>query len=237
MTAAARPRQEPPIRVVLAEDEPLFREAVARLLEDGGFEVVAQVGDPASLRSAVATTHPAVAVVDIRMPPTHRLEGLEAAVDLRRDHPGVGVLVLSHYLETMYPLTLFGGSACGVGYLLKKRVSGAAAFVAAVRTIAEGGSVLDREVVALMMGNRRRDIDSLSERERDVLALMAEGLSNRAIAERLFLAPKTVESHVRSIFVKLDLTPEAEGHRRVLAVLAYLRARPPNDITVRLPDE
>jgi len=225
MTALADPSaRESPTRVVLADDAALFREAVAGLLQHSGFEVVAQVGDPAALRRAVATTDPAVAIVDIRMPPTHRFEGLDAAVDIRQNHPQVGVLLLSHYLETHYPLTLFGRSARGVGYLLKERVSGAAAFMDAVRTVADGGCVLDPQVVALMMGNRRRDIDALSEREREVLALMAEGLTNRAIAQRLFLTVKTVESHVRGIFTRLGLQPAPDGHRRVLAVLAYLRA-------------
>jgi DNA-binding NarL/FixJ family response regulator len=220
---ASPPPQGPPTRVVVADDAALIREAVARLLEDGGFEVVAQVGDPAGLRSAVAATRPAVAVIDIRMPPTHRLEGLEAAVDIRRDHPEVGVLLLSQYLESHYPSTLFGADARGVGYLLKERVGGTAAFVDAVRTVAAGGCMLDPEIFALLMARRRRDIDALSEREREVLALMAEGLSNRAICARLFLTPKTVESHVRHIFARLGLPPEPHGHRRVLAVLTYLR--------------
>jgi DNA-binding NarL/FixJ family response regulator len=219
-----RPHRGSPIRVVLADDAELIREGIARILEDGGFEVVAQVGDPASLRAAVAATSPAVAIVDIRMPPTHRLEGLEAAVDLRRDHPGIGVLLLSQFLETHYLATLFGNSARGVGYLLKERVS-AAAFVEAVRNVAHGGCEVDPDVVTLMMGNRRRDLDALTERERQVLALMAEGRSNRAIAERLVLTLKTVESHVRNIFTKLGLLPQPDNDRRVLAVLAYLRDR------------
>jgi DNA-binding NarL/FixJ family response regulator len=235
VTAPVDPPQGLPTRVVVADDAALIRQAVARLLEDGGFEVVAQVGDPAGLRRAVATTRPAVAVVDIRMPPTYRLEGLDAAVDIRRDHPGVGVLLLSQYLESHYPLTLIGHSTHGVGYLLKERVSGAAAFLDAVRTVADGGCVLDPQVVTLMMGNRRRDIDTLSEREREVLALMAEGLSNHAISKRLFLTPKTVESHVRSIFARLGLLPEPDGHRRVLAVLAYLRAQPETPFIRRQP--
>jgi DNA-binding NarL/FixJ family response regulator len=209
----------------MADDAPMIRDGLARLLEDAGFDVVAQVGDPASLRTAIATTHPSVAVVDIRMPPSYQIEGLEAAVDIRRNHPDIGVLLLSQYLESHYPLTLFGDSPCGVGYLLKERVSGATALADAVRTVAAGGCVLDQLVVELMMGNRRRDLDVLSARECEVLALMAEGLSNRAISERLFLTAKTVESHVRSIFTRLGLHPEPDGHRRVLAVLTYLRAQ------------
>jgi DNA-binding NarL/FixJ family response regulator len=216
------PPRESPIRVVLADDTELFREGIARLLEDSGFEVVAQVGDPAGLRAAVAATGPAVAVVDIRMPPSYRLEGLEAAVDIRRDHPGIGVLLLSQYLESHLLATLFGDSARGVGYLLKERVS-KLAFVDAVRTIAHGGCEIDPDVVTLMMGNRRRDLDALTEREREVLAVIAEGRSNRAIAERLFLTLKTVESHVRNIFAKLGLLPQPDDDRRVLAVLAYLQ--------------
>jgi DNA-binding NarL/FixJ family response regulator len=212
-------------RVVLADDAVLIREAVAGLLEQHGFEVVAQVGDATSLLAAVAGLRPAVAIVDIRMPPKRRLDGFEAAVGIRRDHPEVGVLLLSQYLEAHYPIALFGSDARGVGYLLKERVSGVDAFVEAVRTVAAGGCVLDERVVAMLMGNRRRDVDVLSEREREVLALMAEGLSNAAICKRLYLTPKTVESHVRNIFARLGLLPESEGHRRVLAVLAYLRAQ------------
>jgi DNA-binding NarL/FixJ family response regulator len=213
------------IRVVLADDAVLIREAIAGLLRRNGFEVVAQVGDPTSLADAVAAARPDVAVVDIRMPPSHRLEGLEAAVTIRRDHPGVGVLLLSQYLESHYLPTLFGGSARGVGYLLKERVSGPAGFVEALRRVAAGGCALDPDVVALMLRNRhRRDpLATLSEREREVLALMAEGRSNRAIADRMFVTQKTVEAHVRSIFTRLDLPPEPDDHRRVLAVLTHLR--------------
>jgi len=218
------PPQRPPIRVVLADDAVLFREAIAGLLQSSGLEVVAQVGDPDGLRAAVAAARPDVAIVDIRMPPTYRLEGLEAAVSIRRDHPGVGVLVLSQHLESHHLPTLLGGNGRGVGYLLKERVSGAVAFVGKVRSVASGGCEVDSEVVALMMGDRRPDLDTLSEREREVLALMAEGRSNRAICERLVLTPKTVESHVRSIFARLALPAQPDDHRRVLAVLAYLRA-------------
>jgi DNA-binding NarL/FixJ family response regulator len=212
------------LRIVVADDAPLFRDAVAGVLEAGGFVVVARVGDPAALCAAVAATRPAVAVVDIRMPPTHRLEGLHAATQIRRDHPDVGVLLLSQYLESYYPIALFGADARGVGYLLKDRVNGAAELVDAVRTIAGDGCVLDPNVVALMMGGRHRAIGALSDRERQVLALMAEGLSNRAIEKRLVLTTKTVESHVRNIFTRLGLPPEDDSNRRVLAVLTFLQS-------------
>ncbi len=161
------------------------------------------------------------------MPPDHRTEGLDAAVALRRDHPQIGVLLLSQYLESHHLPALFGGSARGVGYLLKERVTGPAGFVEALRRVAAGGCALDPDVVALMLRNRRRTdpLATLSEREHEVLALMAEGRSNRAISERMLITHKTVEAHVRSIFTRLDLPPEPDNHRRVLAVLTYLRAQ------------
>lgn len=214
------------LRVVLADDADLIREALAGLLRAEGFDVVAEVGDGAGLLAAVAATEPDLAVVDIRMPPTHRLEGLEAAVTLRRRHPRVGVLLLSQHLESHYLATLLGDDARGVGYLLKERVTGVAGFVEAVRRVAAGGCALDPEVVRLMLDTRHRDpLAVLTDRERDVLALMAEGRSNSAIAQRLFLTAKTVESHIRSILLRLDLPSEPEYHRRVLAVLTWLRSR------------
>ncbi|WP_374403604.1 LuxR C-terminal-related transcriptional regulator [Frankia sp. Cj3] len=225
--AGAPSRPPGAIRVVLADDAVLIREAIAGLLRRNDFEVVAQVGDPTSLVDAVATARPDLAVVDIRMPPDHRTEGLDAAVALRRDHPQVGVLLLSQYLESHHLPALFGGSARGVGYLLKERVTGPAGFVEALRRVAAGGCALDPDVVALMLRNRRRTdpLATLSEREHEVLALMAEGRSNRAISERMLITHKTVEAHVRSIFTRLDLPPEPDNHRRVLAVLTYLRAQ------------
>jgi len=214
-----------PIRVVIADDGKLIRAGIAKLLEAAGLDVVAVVGDAISLRAAVSADRPDVAIVDIRMPPTNRCDGLEAAVDIRRTHPDVGVLLLSQYLESYYLTTLFGGSARGVGYVLKDRVSDAD-FVDAVHTIAGGGSVLDREVVTLMMGKRRNDLRALSQRERDVLALMAQGRSNVAICQRLELKRQTVETHVSSIFRKLGLNDKPDDHRRVLAVLRYLQSDP-----------
>jgi DNA-binding NarL/FixJ family response regulator len=214
------------LRVVIAEDSVLLREGVARLLEDAGFDVVAQTGSADDVMLKVRSYSPDVVIVDIRMPPTHTDEGLRAAQEIREKHPGTGVLVLSQYVEAAYAMELLAESAEGVGYLLKDRVSDVAEFAAAVRRVAEGGSALDPAIVSQLVGRRRGDdpIDSLTPREREVLELMAEGRSNQGIAERLVVTERAVEKHVTSIFGKLRLPPAAEDHRRVLAVLAYLRA-------------
>ena len=196
-----------------------------RLLEEVGFEVVGQSGTAEDLLRHVAMHRPDVAIVDIRMPPTHTDEGLRAARDIRERFPETGVLVLSQYVEAGYALDLLADSAEGVGYLLKDRVSDLDEFGAAVRRVADGGSALDPEVVSRLIGRRREHdpLDELSPREREVLELMAEGRSNQAIAERMFVTLRAVEKHVTSIFTKLDLTATADDHRRVLAVLTYLR--------------
>jgi DNA-binding NarL/FixJ family response regulator len=214
------------MRVVIADDAVLFREGLARVLEAAGIEVAAQVGDAEQLLAQIRADPPAAVVVDIRMPPTHTAEGLEAARRIRAEHPRVGVLVLSQYVEPHHAVQLLQDGAGGVGYLLKDRVADVGEVVDAVRRVATGGSVIDPEVVAQLVGRRRtRDpIQELTERERQVLALMAEGRSNQAIGERLFLSPKTVEAHVHSIFTRLDLHATPDDHRRVLAVLAFLRA-------------
>jgi DNA-binding NarL/FixJ family response regulator len=211
--------------VVIADDARLFRTALAELLAKAGCRVLAEVGDPAALLAAVEATEPDLAVVDIRMPPEHRLEGLHAAVRIRATRPSVGVLLLSQYLEAAHLTELVGDAARGVGYLLKDRVSGGD-FLDAVHQVAADGCAFDPDVVSAMMGGpRRRDLlDGLTAREREVLALMAQGRSNQAIADALHLTGKTVESHVRSIFQRLDIPTEADHHRRVLAVLAYLRS-------------
>jgi len=196
------------------------------LLREASFEVVAQAGTADELLTAVRTHRPDVAIVDIRMPPTHTDEGLRAAEAIRAEHGiAVGILVLSQYVETTFALRLVADGAGGVGYLLKDRVEDLDDFAEAVRRIARGGSVIDPEVVAQLVGRRRArvPIDDVTEREREVLALMAEGRSNQAICDRLFLAPKTVEAHIASIFSKLELLPAPDDHRRVLAVLAHLR--------------
>jgi DNA-binding NarL/FixJ family response regulator/class 3 adenylate cyclase len=214
------------LRVVLADDSVLLREGIARLLTDAGFEVVGQSGDPDDLMLKVRSYSPDVAVVDIRMPPTQTDEGLRAAQEIRERHPGVGVLVLSQYVEPAYAMELLAESAEGVGYLLKDRVADVTEFAAAVRRVADGGSALDPALVTQLVGRRRQHdpLDELSPREREVLELMAEGRSNQAIAERLFVTPRAVEKHITSIFGKLRLPPASEDHRRVLAVLAFLRA-------------
>jgi DNA-binding NarL/FixJ family response regulator/class 3 adenylate cyclase len=213
------------MRVVLADDSVLLREGIARLLEDTGMDVVAQSGTAEDLLRHVAMHKPDVAIVDIRMPPTQTDEGLRAAQEIRERFPDVGVLVLSQYVEPGYALELLAESAEGVGYLLKDRVSDVEEFAGAVRRVAEGGSALDPSVVQTLVGRRRKadPLDELTPREREVLELMAEGRSNQAVAERLFITLRAVEKHVTSIFTKLRLPATAEDHRRVLAVLTYLR--------------
>jgi DNA-binding NarL/FixJ family response regulator len=213
------------MRVVLADDSVLLREGIARLLEDAGFEVVGQADTAEQLLLKVRSYGPEVAIVDIRMPPTHTDEGLVAAREIRATYPGTGVLVLSQYVEPEYALDLLADSAEGVGYLLKDRVADVAEFAAAVRRVGEGGSALDPTVVSQLVGRRRADdpIESLTPREREVLGLMAEGRSNQAISQRLVVTERAVEKHVTSIFTKLRLPADAADHRRVLAVLAYLR--------------
>jgi DNA-binding NarL/FixJ family response regulator/class 3 adenylate cyclase len=212
------------LRVVLADDSVLLREGIARLLTDAGFEIVAQSGTGDDLLRHVAMHRPDVAIVDIRMPPTQTDEGLRAAQQIRERHEGVGVLVLSQYVEPGYAMELLAESAEGVGYLLKDRVSDVDEFTAAVRRVAEGGSALDPAVVNQLVGRKRQHdpIADLTPREREVLELMAEGRSNQAIAERMFVTLRAVEKHVTSIFTKLGLPATAEDHRRVLAVLAFL---------------
>jgi DNA-binding NarL/FixJ family response regulator len=214
------------MRVVLADDSVLLREGIGRLLEDAGFDVVGQAGNADQLMLKVRSYTPDVAIVDIRMPPTHSDEGLAAAKEIRESYPTVGVLVLSQYVEPAYAMELLAESAEGVGYLLKDRVSDVDEFVSAVRRVAEGGSALDPAVVSQLVGRRRGDdpVSSLTPRERDVLELMAEGRSNEGIAKRLVVTERAVEKHVTSIFTKLRLPPAAEDHRRVLAVLTYLRS-------------
>jgi DNA-binding NarL/FixJ family response regulator len=206
------------VRVVLADDSLLLREGVARLL--------AQAGDGEDLLRKVGAHKPDVAIVDVRMPPTHTDEGLRAAAEIRDKHPETGVLVLSQYIEEAYAMELLSSNAEGVGYLLKDRVADVERFTESVRRVGEGGSALDPEVVAQLLGRRRREdpLSELSPREREVLELMAEGRSNHAIAEALVVTERAVEKHVTSIFGKLKLPPTQEDHRRVLAVLRFLRA-------------
>jgi len=214
-----------PLSVVIGEDDVLLREGIVRLLAEAGFEVVAQTGDAeAFLRRALAH-RPDVAIVDVQMPPGHEEDGLQAALELRRQRPDTGVLVLSQFYEDHYARELIGERAEGVGYLLKERVGDVDAFIDAVGRVAGGGTALDPEVVARMLGRRREDrpLDRLSPREREVLTAMAEGKSNRGIAESLFVTQAAVEKHITSIFEKLGLGPATADHRRVLAVLAYLR--------------
>jgi DNA-binding NarL/FixJ family response regulator len=214
------------MRVVLADDSVLLREGVARLLGDAGFEVVGQCGTAEDLVRKVRMHQPDVAIIDIRMPPTHTDEGLRAAKSIREQWPKVGVLVLSQYVEPAYALELLQDSAEGVGYLLKDRVADVDEFAGAVRRVAEGGSALDPSVVSQLVGRRRRDdpLAELTAREREVLGLMAEGRSNVAIANKLVVTPRAVEKHVTNIFAKLGLRDAEKDHRRVLAVLRFLEA-------------
>jgi DNA-binding NarL/FixJ family response regulator len=213
------------VRVVIADDSVLLREGAVRILQEAGIEVVGQAGDADDLLRKVRAHRPDVAIVDIRMPPNNVDEGLVAAETLRAELPEIGVLVLSQYVEESYAQRLMAGGAAGVGYLLKDRVADIDRFVDGVRRVAEGGSVLDPEVVSQMLGRRRLDgpLDTLTPREREVLEQMAEGQTNRAIAQRLTVTERAVERHVTAIFEKLGLSAADGGHRRVLAVLAYLR--------------
>jgi DNA-binding NarL/FixJ family response regulator len=212
------------MRVVVADDSTLLREGVVRLLEDAGLEVVGQAADAEELLRKVRAHRPDVAVVDVRMPPTHTDEGLRAAREIRAELPGVSVLVLSQYVEIAYARDLLAESAEGVGYLLKDRVADVEALTDAVRRVGAGGSALDPEVVSQMLGRTRRDdpLEELSPREREVLGLMAEGRTNAAIAAELVVTERAVEKHVTGIFAKLDLPAGADDHRRVLAVLRFL---------------
>jgi DNA-binding NarL/FixJ family response regulator len=214
------------MRVAIADDAALFREGLARLLEASGMDVVGRVGDAQKLLAVVDGKAPDIAITDIRMPPTHTTEGLVAAGVIRERHPEVAVLLLSQYVETTHALRLLDGGTGKIGYLLKDRVADVRDFVDAVRRVAGGGSAIDPEVVAELLVRRRRHdlVSELSDREREVLSLMATGRSNIAIGNALHMSEKTVEGHVRSIFSKLQLEPAADDHRRVLAVLMYLRS-------------
>jgi DNA-binding NarL/FixJ family response regulator len=216
------------LRVLIGEDDVLMREGIARLLVDAGFDVVAQAGDAQDLLRKGLAHRPDVAIVDIQMPPGHADDGLRAALELRDTHSDIGILVLSQFYEEHYAVELIGDRPEGVGYLLKERVGDVDAFVDAVQRVAGGGSALDPEVVGRMLGRRRADgpLETLSVRERDVLAAMAEGKSNRGIAAELVVTEAAIEKHVTSIFHKLGLGPTPTEHRRVLAVLAYLRGAP-----------
>ncbi|MET8332718.1 response regulator transcription factor [Streptosporangium canum] len=212
------------MRVVIAEDSVLLREGLARLLADGGIETVGVAGDGPGLVTAVAEHGPDLAIVDVRMPPSHTDEGLRAALEARSRRPGLPILVLSQYVEQQYAAELIGGGASAVGYLLKERIADVSEFLDAVRRVASGGMVIDPEVIAQLLSRHRRDdpLESLTVREREVLALMAEGRSNAAVAARLAVTDGAVEKHISGIFGKLGLEPASDDHRRVLAVLAYL---------------
>lgn len=215
-----------PLRVLIADDEVLLRAGIARLLERAGMDVVAEAGDAEQALQAVVDHQPDVAICDVQMPPDGTDDGLRLAITIRREHPRTAVVVLTQFVEERYPLELIGEDAARVGYLLKQRVADAASFVDAIRRVAAGGSALDPEVVALMVGRRRRDnaVEALTARERDVLALMAQGMSNHGIAQSLDVSSAAIEKHITSMFSKLGLGPEPLQHRRVMAVLTLLRA-------------
>jgi DNA-binding NarL/FixJ family response regulator len=215
-----------PTRVVIGEDDVLLREGIARILGEAGYDVVAQAGDAEELLRKALAHRADIAIVDVKMPPTRSDDGLRAAVELRRLRPQTGVLVLSQYCEERYAIDLIGDRADGVGYLLKERVGDVEAFIDAVDRVASGGSALDPEVVARMLGRRSQEsvLGELTPREREVLAGMAEGKSNVGIAEELFVTQAAVEKHITNIFQKLGLAPTLTEHRRVLAVLTYMRS-------------
>lgn len=216
------------MRVVIADDEVLLRDGLDRLLTEAGFDVVGKAGTAQELRREVELAHPDVAIIDIKMPPTHTDEGLIAAREIRASNPDVGVLVLSHYLQSRYAMRLIEQHTGGVGYLLKERVSGVGVLADALVRVHDGECVVDPTIVARLLGHARRasPLSQLTERECEVLAQMAEGRSNQGICARLMLSPKTVEGHVRNIFMKLGVGESADDHRRVLAILSYLRSRP-----------
>lgn len=216
------------MRVVIAEDDTLLREGLTLVLQGAGFEVAAATDGPDAFETAVDIHRPEVAVVDVRMPPTHTDEGIRAAVAARRRHPGLAVLVLSAYVEQSFATDLLADGAKGIGYLLKERVGRVDAFVSALHRVADGGTAIDPEVVSQLFAQRRADdpLQRLSPREREVLAVMAEGLGNAAIGQRLFITDNAVHKHIRSIFAKLDLTPDDHTDRRVAAVLRYLEGNP-----------
>jgi DNA-binding NarL/FixJ family response regulator len=216
------------MRVVIADDEVLLRDGLNRLLTEAGFDVVGKAGTAGELRREVGLAHPDVAIVDIKMPPTHTDEGLVAAQEIRASHPDVGVLVLSHYLDSHYAMRLIQQHPGGAGYLLKERVSGVGVLADALARVHEGECVVDPTIVSRLLRRARlaSPLGQLTERERQVLALMAEGRSNKGICERLHMGPKTVEGHVTHIFTKLGVGESADDHRRVLAVLSYLRSPP-----------
>ncbi|WP_405016288.1 response regulator transcription factor [Kitasatospora sp. NBC_00070] len=216
------------MRIVMAEDAAVLRQGMVQLLGERGFDVVAAVGDAEALHRAVAEHRPDVVVADVRMPPDHTDEGLRAAIQLRLEHPGLGVLLFSQYIETRYTARLLATGASGIGYLLKDRVADVDDFVDAIHRVAAGGTALDPEVVSQLMAIRRHSsgVDALSPREREVLVLMAQGLTNAAVAAELTVTQRAVEKHVAGIFAKLDLPRTESEHRRVLAVLRYLGAAP-----------